>query len=357
MRTYTIHKSILEELVLTFLLSLISLNLILIMEKILRLSRLLSVVGASVFDMVKIILYLQPPILILTLPMSLLISTLLTYGRLNADSELIILRVSGMSFKEISKPVFILGIGCFFTGLLVSFYLGPLSMQRLRETTSDIIRLRAPAAIEEGVFTTLFKDIVLFVKEKPDSETMKEIFIYDERNKKEPRVMMSKEGRISVADGLSLSLYLKDGYIHITKGDTSTEIFFSGYNLILNLAAEQQLRKNSELTPFELFSEAKKFKPKEAIPLFLEFHRRLSLPSVCLILMILGPPLSLLAGKSGRLGGLTIGLFVFVVFYFMLIYGENLARTGKIPHLIGSWAPTIVLFIFSVWILGKEDSR
>ncbi|MBT9536640.1 MAG: LptF/LptG family permease, partial [Nitrospirae bacterium] len=71
MRIYSIHKEILKELVFTFFLSLISLNFILIMEKILRLSRILSVVGASMFDMIKIILYLQPPMLVLTLPMSL----------------------------------------------------------------------------------------------------------------------------------------------------------------------------------------------------------------------------------------------------------------------------------------------
>jgi len=357
MRIYTIHKEMLKELVFTFFLSIISLNFILIMEKILRLSRLLSVVGASLSDLIRIILYLQPPMLILTLPMSLLVSTLLTYGRLNADNELVILRTNGMPFKTIATPVFILGVSCFFAGLLVSFYLGPRSMVKLRETISDIITLRAPAAIEEGVFTTLFKDIVLFVKEKPDANSMKEIFIYDERDKKEPRVLMAKEGRISVANGFGLSFYLKDGYMHIAKENTSTEISFEGYKLSLNLAAEQPARKNSELTPLELFREARKASQEQAVPLFLELHRRLSLPSVCLILMLLGPPLSLLAGKSGRLGGLTLGLFIFVVFYTLLIYGENLARTGKIPHYIGAWSPTVILGFFAIWMFRKESNK
>ncbi len=357
MRIYTIHKSILRELAFTFFLSLVSLNFILMMEKILKLSRLLSVVGASVSDMVRIILYLQPPMLILTLPMSLLVSTLLTYGRLNADNELVILRASGVPFKTIAAPVFIIGISCFFTGMLVSFYLGPMSMLKLRDTISGVITLRAPAAIEEGVFTTLFKNIVLFVKEKPDADRMRDIFIYDERNKKEPRILIAKEGRISAADGFGLSFFLKDGYVHIAKGNASTEIFFSGYNLSLNIAAEQPTRKNSELTPFELFREIKKISPREAVPLFLELHRRLSLPSVCLLLMMLGPPLSMLAGKSGRLGGLTIGLFIFAAFYILLIYGENLARTGKIPHYIGAWAPTVILGVFALWIFRKESLK
>ena len=345
-RIYTIHKEMLKELVLTFLLSLVALNFILIMEKILRLSRLLSVVGASLFDMLKIILYLQPPMLILTLPMSLLMSTLLTYGRLNTDNEIVALRATGMTFKGIAAPVFILGLSCFLTGVLVSFYLGPVSMIKLRETTSNVITTRASAAIEEGIFTTLFKDIVLFVKEKPEADKMREVFIYDERNKKEPKVVTAKEGRISAVDGGDIAFYLKDGYMQIARGDSSTEFFFTGYHLSLNLNTEQPARKNSELTPFELFRETNNLSRQQAVPFFLELYRRLSLPSVCLILMLLGPPLSLFAGKSGRLGGLTLGLMIFAVFYVLLIYGENLARSGKIPDYIGAWMPTIMLGLF-----------
>ena len=356
-RIYTIHKEMLKELVLTFLLSLVALNFILIMEKILRLSRLLSVVGASLFDMLKIILYLQPPMLILTLPMSLLMSTLLTYGRLNTDNEIVILRASGMTFKGIAAPVFALGISCFLTGMLVSFYLGPVSMIKLRETISNVITTRAPAAIEEGVFTTLFKDIVLFVKEKPEADRMREIFIYDERNKKEPKVVTAKEGRISAVDGIDIAFYLKDGYMQIARGSSSTEFFFAGYHLSLNLNTEQPAKKNSELTPFELLRETKNLSQQQAAPFFLELHRRLSLPSVCLILMLLGPPLSLFAGKSGRLGGLTLGLFIFAVFYMLLIYGENLARAGKISHYIGAWSPTVILGLFSIGVFKREDKK
>jgi len=357
MRIYTIHKEILKELAFTFVLSLISLNFILIVEKILRLSRLLSVVSASILDMLMIILYLQPPMMILTLPMSLLVATLVTYGRLNADNELIILRVSGMPFKKIAAPVFAVGISCFLAGLLISFYLAPLSMVKLRKTISNIISMRAPAAIEEGIFATLFKDITLFVNEKPDATRMKEIFIYDERNKNEPKIVMAKEGRISVTDELDISFFLKDGYMQIIKKDNVTELFFEGYNLSLTLAAEQPAKKNSELTPFELLRDAKGAPPQAAIPLFLELYRRLSLPSVCLILMLLGPPLSLLSGRTGRLGGLTIGFSVFAVFYILLIYGENLARTGKISHYIGGWSPAVLLGLFAIWIFKRESGK
>ena len=87
-----LYRSILKELLLTFFVSLASLNFILMMEKLLRLSRFLSGVGTSAADMIKMILLLQPQLFLLTIPMALLLSILLTYGRLNMDNEMVILR-------------------------------------------------------------------------------------------------------------------------------------------------------------------------------------------------------------------------------------------------------------------------
>lgn len=351
------HKTTLRELGLTFLLSLVSLNFFLLMEKVLRLSRLLSGVGASLQDFAKIIFYIQPQLMLLTIPMALLLSTLLTYGKLNADSELTALKAAGMPFRDISFPVFVLGIVCFLLGLLVSFYISPLSALKVRGSIVKIISQRAPMAIEAGVFNTSFKDFVILVRDKPTPDRMLGLFIYDSRNQKEPKVLTAREGRIYSDSGSNFSLYLKDGYIHIGKTEGSTEIFFDGYNLSLNLTVEGPLRKNSEMTPFELLGETKKRDAQERIPLLLELHRRLSLPFLCLFLMFLGPPLALVSGKSGRLGGLTTGLVVFTVFYIILVYGENMARSGKVPHYVGAWFPVLLLGVSSLWAFRKADSR
>ncbi len=220
-----LHRSILKELILTFILSLASLNFILMMEKLLRLSRVLSGVGISVIDMAKLIMYLQPQLLLLTVPMAFLLSTLLVYGRLNIDNELVIMRMSGMDFKGISVPVAVLGVLCFFVNIAVSFSIGPKSTTKLREETVNIIKKRTPLAIEEGRFNTAFKDILIFIKEKTDDNTMREIFLYDNRNNQEPRVLMAKEGIISVQDGLTINLFLKDGYINMVKARVQPKYF------------------------------------------------------------------------------------------------------------------------------------
>jgi lipopolysaccharide export system permease protein len=353
-----IYRSILKELFVTFLLTLAFLNSVLMMEKMLRLSRLLSGVGASLSDILKIILLLQPQLMLLTIPMSLLLSTLLVYGRMNHDSETIILRASGMDFIKISIPVAILGLLCFLLSIAVSFYLAPKGSARLREEVKAIIAVGSTHAIEEGTFNSSFKDIVILVKGKKPPDTLEDIFIYDSRHSDEPRVLMAREGRLFMQNGMSIGIDLKDGYINITKNAATTELFFDRYKFTLNLDYDSSSPKNMEFTPVQLLQKIRTTSDgREKKSLYLEFSRRLSLPAVCLLLILLGPPLSLLSGKSGRLGGLAIGLLVFTVYYVLLAYCENLVLASRIPYFVGSWVPTVLLGVFAVIMFRKENLR
>jgi lipopolysaccharide export system permease protein len=353
-----IHKSTLKDLLLTFILSLAFLNSILMMEKLIRLSRLLSGVGASVFDMGKIILYVQPQLLMLTIPMSLLLSILLVCGRMNLDSEIIVLRASGMDFMSISRPVLFLGVFCFLATLAVSFYIGPRSSVKLRETIAEIITARSAMALEEGTFNSAFKDVVIVVKGKKSADTIEDVFMYDNRKKDEPRVLMAKHGRFFAQDNGGVGLFLTDGYINIKHDTQTTEFFFEKYNMILNLESESAIQKKMEFTPGELLAQSKNVENyKKKVAFFLELHRRFSLPAVCLALAFLGPPLALVSGKSGRLGGLALGLLVFTLYYMVLIYGENLVNAGKMPHYFGAWLATILMSIFSGVMFRKESLR
>jgi lipopolysaccharide export system permease protein len=128
--------------------------------------------------------------------------------------------------------------------------------------------------------------------------------------------------------------------------------------MALYLDAQSSAPKKIELTPEQLFHRAKEAATDRArTSFYLEFHRRLSLPAVCIILIFLGPPLSSLSGKSGRLGGLAIGLLVFTLYYMTLIYGENLAMASRIPHYVGAWTATLILGVFAFVMFRAESSR
>jgi lipopolysaccharide export system permease protein len=353
----TVHRSILRELLAAFLLGLVAFNFVLMTERLLSLTKLLSSVGASFLDMLKIILYLQPQISVFTTPMALLVATLLIYGRLNSDNEITVLRASGMSFASIASPVLMMGAACFLAGVGLSFYLAPASAQRLRGAVSSVISERAPFAIEEGIFNTSFRDIVVYVKEKPARDSLSGVFIYDERKKKQPTVIYARRATISGAEGLGISLRLIDGHIHMIRRDTSTDLSFARYNMVLPSAIETPSIKFSEMPPFALLKEAARKAGPDREKMLLEFQRRLSLPALSLLLAFFGPPLALKAGKTGRLGGLTLGLLVFAAYYASVVYAEGLVVSGRLPLVVGSWGPAAALSAVALWMFRKENAR
>ncbi len=350
-----IHRTILKELLIFFIFSILFLNFALMMEKLIRIARMLAGVGSSFFDIAKIILYLQPEMFILTIPMALLLSVLLTYGRMSADNELTILQNAGMPFIKISKPVMYLGITCFLLSISMSFYLGPKGSTLLREKVSEIFTKRAALTIEEGIFNTAFKDIVILIKEKPSENTLRGLLIFDERKKDEQRIILAKDGEMAM-HGEGIIFALLKGQIYISKKNSITEISFEKYQFILIPTATGFGRKKSEMTPLELF-DASKTEPDQKVKYVTEFYRRFSLPALCLIIIFLAPPLSLLSGKSGKLGGLTIGLSVFAAYYTILLYGENLAKTEKVHHFIGAWMSFLILAIFSIILFYKVNKK
>jgi len=309
-------------------------------------------------DMVKILLLLQPQITVLTAPIAFLMAVLLTYGRMGADSELIIMRTSGMSFRKICAPVFMFGLGCFVLALIMSIYVAPLGAKRLRETVSGIIMSRAPLAIEEGIFNTSFKGVVLYVNKKTKDGELKDIFIYDDRRSEEPAVLLAKSGRIETQGGMSISFDLHNGRIHMAGKNGTTELSFGRYLLSFPITiSDSPLRTLPELTPMTLWQKAYQETGKERTRVLLELHRRFSLPFLCLILMVMGPPLSLMAGKGGKLGGLAIGIAVFALYYVGVVYTEGLTMADKIPHWAGAWTPAIVFSLASLMIFKKVSSR
>ncbi|HCC68930.1 MAG TPA: LPS export ABC transporter permease LptF [Nitrospiraceae bacterium] len=356
-----IQRSLLKELLINFSLILVILTLMLFMERLLRLTRLAMGEGADLLDLIKIFIYLQPSIMLLTIPMAILISVFLTYGRIMADSEMVILKGSGMSFWAISKPAFIISIAGFLISITFSLYLLPKSAQSFRQTVFEVVARKAAMVLEEGTFSTAFKDTVIFIKEKPSQDKLKGIFIYKEKDspggeqgRKEPVVIAAKEGALlsSPQDGL-IELSMTDGIMHTFGKKTSSEVSFSRYSLVLMFMSQPSKEKRvREMEITKLWMGR-----KDNVSWNVELHRRFAIPFACLIFGFLGPALSLKTGKTGRLGGFSLSLFSLVLYYLMFILGEGLAKAGTVPTFISVWGPNLFFGIVAFLSFFKAHTE
>lgn len=340
MKNTIIYRYILKELVLYIILSVAFLNAVMTFSNVFSLSKKFLDIGITAADFAVLIIYLQPQLMLFTVPVSLLLSILITYGRLNMDSELIILRGSGMSIMRIARPVFAAGVGCFVLTFLISFYIGPLASYRLKKNTSDIIARRLPLSIQEGVFHQAFKNIVIMPKEKTSENSFRGLFIHDGR-KKDPVVIWADEASIAPPERPGIiTIMLGKGVIYSVRGEAVTEIAFDRYFLALKPEVPEVSRANSDLFFSELLKVAR---TSGDLRDWISVHRRLTLPVLSLLLMFLGLPLFPIAGKTGRIGGLGVSIAVYTAYYLSTIYATNLVTAGRLYHVLGGWGPTVIL--------------
>lgn len=351
-----LHKTIFKEMSRSLLVIIFSMSIILFMEKFVRLTRFFMGKGADLSDLAKIFIYLQPSILLLAVPMAILVAIFLTYGRMSTDSEIIVLKASGMSFWGISRAAVMLAVICFAVLAFVSLYLLPRSMYAFKHTLYETIVKKASMTFEAETFSDVFKDTVIYVKEIPSADLFKGIFVYKEGIKSvdEPVLIVAESGVIKAnpAEGM-IKLSMNNGFIHTFNKRSSSEISFTQYDFILKSGIETMDKiKPDEIKTSELWN-ARRDNAYWAI----ELHRRLALPFACLIFGLLGPALSSKIGKIGRLGGFSLSLAILILYYVLLIMGEGLAKSGEIPPLWGGWAPNLIfggIALFFVYIAYND---
>lgn len=347
-----IRRSIFKELFLNFLIIISFLSFVLFMEKFVRLTKVFMGRGAEFTDIVKIFLFLQPSILLLSIPMAILVAVFLTYGRMSADNEIIVLKGSGMGFWSMSRPAIILALLGFLILSFISIYLLPRSMISFKKTVYESIVKKASMAIEEETFSTVFTGTVIFVKEMLSNNRFKGIFIYREGDTKEPIVVVAEDGAIySNAEEGIINLSMHNGVIHTFSEGSSSEATFSEYNFVLTsvVKPERKLKLN-ERGIVDLWKGRNR-----GVLWIVELHRRMAIPFACLIFGILGPALSTRIGKTGRLGGFSFSLSILILYYVLLILGEGLAKAKQVPPFWGGWTPNILFGAIAILLFYKAS--
>ena len=93
-----------------FLIGLMALTIILLMDKIFKLIELTVAKGVDPLQILKLLMFIVPSFFVFTIPMSLLVGTLLGFGRPSSDNEITAFKASGVSLYQLFLPVSLLSI-------------------------------------------------------------------------------------------------------------------------------------------------------------------------------------------------------------------------------------------------------
>ena len=151
-------------------------------------------------------------IIALSVPMSLLISSVMTFGRMAQQNEITALKSAGVSLYNIIKPA--LWFGTFVAVGLCIFnnFILPEMNYNARLLARDIYKKKPELSIEPGYFVDMIPQYTMIVKEM-DGKDFKDVKIFSKNKESEQTTIYANAGSLS-SNGNIITIDLMDGEIH-----------------------------------------------------------------------------------------------------------------------------------------------
>jgi lipopolysaccharide export system permease protein len=310
--------------------------------------------NVDIFLILKLLFFSFPFLLTFVIPMSVLVASLLCFGKLSFDNEIMAIRASGVSLLKIIQPlVIVTGILCLFSFVL-SDQIASTSHYVYRQILTQIGIESPSAALEEGTFIKKFKNFVIFVYEI-DKNKLKGVRIYQPQEGKPTRTIIAQKGElISIPEKNIIKLKLVHGISDEPDPKDPSKLYklnFKTYDLPLNISGVKEPealgKKPKDMTVKELQDEIKRLGQagiKATYPLSAEIHNKIAISFSSLAFLLIGIPLGITTRRSEKSISFGISLALMTLYWILLIGGKTLAQKGL--------APPFLALQFSNFVIG-----
>ncbi|NEU09858.1 YjgP/YjgQ family permease [Flavihumibacter sp. R14] len=182
--------------------------------------------GFEWYVILELLLYSSATNVAMALPLAILLSSIMTFGSLGENYELVALKSAGISLQRAMMPLVVvigmISVAAFF----FSDYMLPVANLKYGSLIYDVRNQKASFLIDEGIFNNSITGYSIRVKKKgDDGQTLHDIVIYDHTsNSGNASILVAKEGRMyRTEDDQTLVLKLKDGRRYEeSQGDATT---------------------------------------------------------------------------------------------------------------------------------------
>ncbi|HVJ04394.1 MAG TPA: LPS export ABC transporter permease LptF [Candidatus Saccharimonadales bacterium] len=345
------------------------------------LGRLLEIVvrnSAPLPSVAELFFLTLPVACTITIPMGLLVGILIGLSRLAADSEVTAMRASGLGAWRFVRIIAIFAVTTWLIALANSVWLAPMSSAALARLQNKLKGSQASFEVQPRVFYEDFKNMVLYVEDVRSGSNASEwrgVFLADVSDPSAPKITLARNGLI-ISDGPdTIRMHLNHGSQQVVQPHNPDQYEISTFaqtDLPIALPppneAKQELVPTAEMSTAELWYrghhpevDTGKQRNAQDTPtvrarwLLVEFHRRLALPTSCLVLALVGIPLGLSSKKGGKSMGFVLTITLVFLYYFVSLTGISLGRSGKIPPGVGVWGANFFFLVAGLILLYRVE--
>ncbi len=327
-----------------------------------KIAKYITDYGASLSSVVKVFVFGLPSVIMWTFPMSMLLATLLTFGRLSSSSEITAMKSCGIGFFRIAMPALILGFFVSIGAILFNEYVVPWANTAYRNVVYYEIQGNTGMKSQDHII----------LKEIKDGQIQRLLYArrYDAESQSLENVTLqefSDAGKVSHVENAENAEYdgqkwiMHNGMLYdISEGESEHTLRFNTQVLPINASPRQIVREQKdpeELTMKELRAQINIMKTQyvDTSKLETELYQRITVPMASLIFALIGVPLGLQPTRNSSSAGFAMSVIIIFFYYALMTMANAIGRSGALSPMLAVWIPNIVGLIAGVFLIRKAS--
>jgi lipopolysaccharide export system permease protein len=319
--------------------------------------------GISYWVIIRLLVFKLPAIMVLFFPMAVLFGVMLLFVRMAKDTELTVLRTSGVHPIRIITPVIVFTFLISMSSYITNEFIVPWTNKASDELIQNEINKKPPPIIKEN---TIFKDGDRFFYVKTVNKENSELSGITILETKDlfPRILVAKTGTFNQG-----SWILKNGTMQ--ELNENGELQFTNHfeEMVIHMDIKFQEYFKYEKAPSQMNSKELKFRIDmfkqsglNPTALQVDYYMKLSVPFACLIFGLIGIAYCFSFVKSGRdWWGVIVSICIAVLtvgfYFFITALCKALGKEGTLPPILGAWLPNIAYSIVSLSMILNQCFR
>ena len=360
--TSILDKYILKQVIEVFIMGVfIFTSIVFASDTFITLIKQISLFGISFNVALLMIILNLPSVVVLTIPMGVLLSTVMTLNKLSLDSEITVLRACGIGINRIAKPIFIFATVMCVCSFIINETIVPVATKYSKDLALwSLSQKNVPNGKENFVFKELdSKGLMrrLFYVGNCEDKILYNITVLDTSKPDTIQVLQANTGKTTPS---GWDFYKGAVYTIGENGKVLNTTLFEDSNVKFGLDLTKQLNKNlaNEMNFAGLLKYISKgmkhLQKNEKNSIIISLYDKLALPITTIVLVLVGVPLAITPPRVRYNRGFLFSIFIIFTYYLIRALSISFGEAGAISPLLAAWLPNIILTIFGVAMYYKK---
>mgnify|MGYP002010531289 FL=1 len=268
----------------------------------LRFIDLIVIKGLPLNIFINLTILIIPKLLVTIIPFIGFLASLITYIRLNNESELISMKSAGINNFKIVLPALIFGISLGALSMTLENFASPYAYNKFKNLQYDIRNNYISILFQDKVFSSPIQGLTIFIKERDKLGDLQGILIHDARDKNKKISIIAEQGKIVSTPKGARFLLINGNRQEISKNKDISILYFNQYTLNVenySKVSSSRFKEASERNFYELLKPDKDIDEIYKKEFIAEAHKRIISPLIIVIMVLLGAVMPI-AGRFER---------------------------------------------------------